>query len=96
MIRYFRHCTAYEGDHIVSIGDEAQFFFIIGNGECDVIFNGNKKVRTLYNGDAFGDLSLIFEAKRNATIKAVSETHLWAIHKKIFNKFINKVKLEKY
>jgi cGMP-dependent protein kinase len=45
----------------------------------EVIINGEKK-KILKHGDSFGELALLYNCTRSASIKALKPCKLWAIH----------------
>ena len=57
------------GNNIIVQGDEGHTFFVVAGGTVDVIVDG-KKVAALERGKYFGEVALIKDDKRNATITA--------------------------
>ena len=47
-----------------------------------------KKVAVLKKGDAFGDLSLLYGAPRNATVQTKEDTYFITMNKSIYDKVI--------
>ena len=70
-------------DFIFKQGDDASSFFIVESGTLDVIVN-NKYVRTLNRKDGFGELALLYNAPRSASIKAKERCFLWGIDRHTF------------
>lgn len=60
-----------EGRILTKEGATGHEFFVISAGTATVS-RGNRKIATLGAGDAFGELSLLEHAPRNATVKAVT------------------------
>lgn len=74
--------------YICRQGDEASCFFIIADGECIVEIDGKAR-RTLTSGDGFGELALLYNAPRSASIKADTPMfHCWGIERKQFRSII--------
>jgi len=69
---------AFPENEIVKQGsDELDYMYIVQKGECNVhvldkigLENGFKRVRTLYPGDHFGEIGLIYNCRRTATVTA--------------------------
>ncbi|MBA2358717.1 MAG: cyclic nucleotide-binding domain-containing protein [Actinobacteria bacterium] len=57
------------GDTIAEEGQSGVGFFIVGEGEASVTLRG-EVVRTYRSGDYFGEIALIDDGKRTATVKA--------------------------
>jgi CRP-like cAMP-binding protein len=60
------------GDTVVTQGDMGDAMYIIERGRCDVIVNGTV-VHKLSDGDSFGELSLLSDEARSASIVATGE-----------------------
>jgi CRP-like cAMP-binding protein len=64
-----------EGKQLITEGKFAYEFFAIKNGTADVSIDGNV-VRTLGQGDFFGELGLLVSERRTATVVATSPMDL--------------------
>lgn len=47
--------------------------------------DGEKEVCKLGHGDSFGEMALMYNSKRAATVKAVTDMVLWALDMQTFN-----------
>src|SRR5262245_19761122 len=65
----FKERTFEPGDVIAEEGKSGVGFFVIGDGAAEVLVHGNS-VDTLGSGDYFGELALIDDGARTATIRA--------------------------
>jgi len=70
--RLFKARTFAEGQTVVQEGSGGAAFFVIESGEAAVVVSGKKK-GSLKAGDFFGEIALIDEGKRMATITATTE-----------------------
>ena len=79
------------GDIIIEQGDvQGDKFYVIEAGECDVIVDGNK-VAQLGASMNFGELALMYDCDRQATIKAApssSSFSLWSIDRPCFKHIV--------
>ena len=50
-------------------GDEGNCAFLINQGNLDVIVDG-KKVENLFEGELFGEMALILNQKRSASVRS--------------------------
>jgi CRP/FNR family transcriptional regulator, cyclic AMP receptor protein len=66
------------GDTISAEGQSGIGFFIIEDGEASVTVGG-EEVRTLKSGDYFGEVALIDDGARTATITAKTELKTYGI-----------------
>jgi CRP/FNR family cyclic AMP-dependent transcriptional regulator len=60
------------GETVIQQGSGGAAFFVIDSGEATVLVDGRKQ-RVLEAGDHFGELALIDEGTRTATVTASSE-----------------------
>ena len=79
-----------EGDTVIKQGDDGDYFYIISHGQCEVVRETAKKpegvpLATLKEGDSFGEEALISDAKRNATIRMLTDGTLMRLSKEDFN-----------
>ena len=88
-----------EGDVIIKQGDDGDYFYLIDKGEFNAYIidpEGNDRlVMTYKDRGFFGELALLHNQPRAATVKAASEGLLWAVSRKTFNKLIVKRAFEK-
>jgi CRP/FNR family cyclic AMP-dependent transcriptional regulator len=70
--RLFKERTFAEGETVVREGSGGAAFFLIASGEATVSVAGAART-TLGPGDYFGEIALIDEGTRSATITASSE-----------------------
>jgi CRP-like cAMP-binding protein len=66
------------GTHLVDEGKFAHEFFVILDGDADVVHDG-KTVATLGPGDFFGEIALLAAERRNATVTAKTPMKLVVI-----------------
>ena len=75
---------------IVDEGSIGATLYIIGDGIVQVMKSKNegafKTLAILHSGDIFGELSLIDEAPRSATVKAVTDVTVYQFSKENFAK----------
>lgn len=89
------YCEAEANEYIFKQGDDASSFFIIEKGAVDVIIN-NKNVKTMKSRDSFGELALLYNAPRSATIKAREKTVMWGIDRQTFRSAIEELTIKEF
>lgn len=76
-----------KNENVFKQGDPGYNFFIISSGLVDVIVN-SVKVKTLERGQAFGEIALIHNTERKATITALTRVRLWGLARECFKKIV--------
>ena len=67
------------GEVIIKQGDDGDNFYVIHQGEVDILVN-DVKVVTIKEGDCFGELALIYGTPRAATaIASTANVTLWGL-----------------
>lgn len=75
------YCTVKKGGYVFKQGDMASCFFIIEKGLVGLLIDGEKK-KEMSRQQSFGELALLYNAPRSATIVAQEDTYFWAIDRK--------------
>jgi cAMP-dependent protein kinase regulator len=86
------------GDTIIKEGDNGEVLYLVENGKLDCFKNiegENKFIKSYSPGDAFGELALLYNAPRAATIIAQSECLLWALDRATFNNIVKTASIKK-
>ena len=65
-------------------GDNASCFFILHEGKMNVEIDGEIRKRMCPADGGFGELALLFNAPRSASIKAETTCFLWYIDRMTF------------
>jgi len=71
------------GTEVIRQGDEGDLFYVIAAGEVDVIADG-RLAATLGRGDYFGEIALLNDVPRTATVRTRGETSLYALARETF------------
>lgn len=80
---------AERGERLIRKGDIGDSMYFIVSGEVEVDTETGAPVRRLQSGDFFGEVALIAERNRTATIAAVSTCKLLVLHKDDFEGFMD-------
>lgn len=85
---------------VISQGDEGDFFYVIESGDFDIYINSSgmveagpdgmgKKVASIGPGGSFGELALMYNAPRAATVVSASKGGmLWALDRVTFRRIL--------
>jgi MFS family permease len=71
------------GTVVISEGDRGDHYYAVADGELTVSRRG-RFLQTLANGDGFGEIALIRDVPRQATVTAVNDTLLYSLEKESF------------
>ncbi|KDO27487.1 AGC protein kinase [Saprolegnia parasitica CBS 223.65] len=85
--------THNDGDEVITQGDTGDAFFVLEAGSCQILVD-DKVVGHYVGGQAFGELALLYNAPRAATIKATSPCTLWSIDRVIFRKIATTAEMQ--
>jgi cAMP-dependent protein kinase regulator len=82
-----------DGEAVITQGEQGDVLYLIEKGELDCYktFNkeeGQKHLKIYYPGEAFGELALLYNAPRAATIIAKEDCILWALDRETFNHIV--------
>ena len=71
-----------DGD-IIRQGDTGDRFYIIGQGQCAILVDG-RAVNVIGPGDGFGEIALLNDVPRTATVRAITEVELFVLDRAPF------------
>ncbi|OQS05517.1 cAMP-dependent protein kinase catalytic subunit [Thraustotheca clavata] len=72
-----------KGDTVIQEGDSGDFFYVVESGVFDISVK-NEVVFTARTGGSFGELALLYNCPRAATITTVEAGDLWALDRVTF------------
>ncbi|XP_048507614.1 cAMP-dependent protein kinase type II regulatory subunit isoform X3 [Athalia rosae] len=82
------------GEFIIRQGDDGDNFYVIERGKFEVYVKDptgdDLLIHTYENSGAFGELALLYNMPRAATIKAISPGTLWAMDRQTFRRILLK------
>ena len=86
--------TYSKGDVVMSQGDEGDNMYTISKGTVDIVVDG-KKVATRGEGVSFGELALMYNTPRSATVIAASNVVTWGIDQDTYRNIVMSVSIKK-
>ena len=78
-----------KGDTIFHQGTTGQKMFVVFGGKVGV-FDGQKLLSELNVGDTFGEISLLTDEPRSATVVALEMSRLFVLDEDVFQKLLTK------
>jgi len=82
------------GQNVITQGEKGNHFFIVDSGELSVFVTGDQegdlpqRVKGFGPGDSFGELALMYNCPRTATITAATDTILWSLDRVSFRMIV--------
>lgn len=71
------------GDDVIREGDSGDRFYVIDSGEAEVVLSSGLHTK-LGPGDSFGEIALLRDVPRQATVTASTDLVLRAIGRRVF------------
>lgn len=91
------------GETVIRQGEPGDNFYVVEKGEFEIFVEKNnkkpRKVAVISSGSSFGELALMYNAPRAATVTASADSILWAVDRFSFRKILANVsenKLKEY
>jgi cGMP-dependent protein kinase 1 len=81
--------------YIFMQGMPSKSYYVIRTGSIDVYVN-NKRVNKIRPGDGFGELALLHDNPRSASLKCTEATSLWGLDRETFKKVIEEMNMQIY
>jgi cAMP-dependent protein kinase regulator len=88
------------GDNVIIQGERGEVLYVVEKGDLDCfkVFKKGESpvmVRQYLPGDAFGELALLYNAPRAATITAKTDCTLWSLDRETFNHIVKDAAIKK-
>jgi CRP-like cAMP-binding protein len=87
LLQHGRWTNVAPGETIVRQGDVGDAFFAIRSGQVEVLEDG-AVVRTMGPGTHFGEIALLLEVPRTATVRAVTPVRLFRLDREGFDRLV--------
>ena len=88
------------GQNVITQGEEGDVLYLVDSGEldCEKVFKAGDNptyLKTYYPGESFGELALLYNAPRAATIRAKTDSTCWALDRECFNNIVKDAAIKK-
>ena len=86
------------GEKVIQEGDEGDVLYVVDRGQldCSKIIGGESTyLKTYQPGEAFGELALLYNAPRAASIVAKTDSILYALDRECFNNIVRGAAIKK-
>jgi glucose-6-phosphate 1-dehydrogenase len=88
VIMALRSFSAEAGETIIQMGDMAKEMYLISRGQVEVKDRSGKVVKTLKDGDFFGEIGLLMSTPRTATVVAKTQCDLFVLKRADFSRVL--------
>merc|ERR1712139_685079 len=98
VIGAMKEVNAEAKERVINQGDAGDFLFIIEKGvlDCIIKIDGTDKVvKTCEAGDVFGELALLYNCPRAASVEARQPCVLWQLDRDTFNNIVKEAAQKK-
>lgn len=72
-----------KGCYVIREGESGSYLYVAAEGEFEVVKAG-KNLGRLGVGKVFGELAILYNCKRTASIRALVDGRVWALERKVF------------
>jgi CRP-like cAMP-binding protein len=73
----------------------AKSYYVLRNGLLEVIVN-SRRVNRIRPGEGFGELALLHDNLRSATVKCIEKSTLWVIDRQTFRRVLEDMNTQSY
>ena len=100
VLNAFEKKTYNIGEEVIKQGDKGDVLYLVDEGEldCEKVFKMGDPpthLKVYQPGESFGELALLYNAPRAATIKAKTKCVLWALDRECFNNIVKDSAMKK-
>lgn len=95
LISQMKHYTLAPHEIVFEQEQPGVNFFVIASGQLEVLVN-QRRVNVLSPGDSFGELALLHDSVRSATVITIERTTMWGLDRKTFRSAVESVNAQNY
>ncbi|XP_045491753.1 cGMP-dependent protein kinase, isozyme 1-like [Colias croceus] len=75
------------GSLMIREGESGSHLYVSAYGQFEVL-KGGQVVKNFGPGEAFGELAILYKAKRFASIRCITEAKVWTLERRVFQKIM--------
>ncbi|XP_052766307.1 cGMP-dependent protein kinase 1-like isoform X3 [Mya arenaria] len=82
------------GHYIIREGDAGQHLYVAADGDFEVL-KDNNVLGKMAAGRAFGELAILYNCTRTASVRALSDVRVWVLDRRIFQAIMMKTGIQR-
>ena len=95
VINHMKYYILESKEIVFEQGSVGSVFFVIAHGKLEVLVDG-KRVNVLRPQDSFGELALIHDTPRSATVITIENSALWGVDRRTFRSTLEQINAQNY
>nr|XP_055055886.1 cGMP-dependent protein kinase 2 isoform X2 [Misgurnus anguillicaudatus] len=84
MVECMYERTYQQGEYVIKQGEPGNHLFVLADGKLDV-YQHNKLLTSISVWTTFGELAILYNCTRTASVKAASNVRTWALDREVFH-----------
>uniref|UniRef100_UPI0037E986F3 cGMP-dependent protein kinase 2 isoform X1 n=1 Tax=Semicossyphus pulcher TaxID=241346 RepID=UPI0037E986F3 len=89
MVECMYERTYQQGEYVIQQGEPGNHLFILADGKLDV-FQHNKLLTSITVWTTFGELAILYNCTRTASVRAVNRVRTWALDREVFQNIMRR------
>lgn len=90
LVNAMKYVAFKRGEQIIAQGETGDLFYIIDSGNCEALINGRVvgEIDGTSERNFFGELALLYDSPRAATVRAVTDVECWSLDRVTFKRVL--------
>uniref|UniRef100_A0A3P9CZ66 cGMP-dependent protein kinase n=1 Tax=Maylandia zebra TaxID=106582 RepID=A0A3P9CZ66_9CICH len=89
MVECMYEHTYQQGEYVIKQGEPGNHLFVLADGKLDV-FQHNKLITSIMVWTAFGELAILYNCTRTASVRAVNKVRTWVLDREVFQNIMRR------
>ncbi|XP_015229077.1 PREDICTED: cGMP-dependent protein kinase 2 isoform X1 [Cyprinodon variegatus] len=89
MVECMYECTYQQGEYVIKQGEPGNHLFVLADGKLEV-FQQNKLLTSIAVWTTFGELAILYNCTRTASVRAVNKVRTWALDREAFQNIMRR------
>ncbi|XP_030000325.1 cGMP-dependent protein kinase 2 [Sphaeramia orbicularis] len=89
MVECMYERTYQQGEYVIKQGEHGNHLFVLADGKLDV-FQHNKLLTSITVWTTFGELAILYNCTRTASVRAVNKVRTWALDREVFQNIMRR------